>query len=82
MSNVVTMPSSEEFPTCSNPIVQVPEGTAVRVGAAKTIYVVEGGEMRPVASSKAFSARGYGFSQVYDISEGEKSVYPEGDVIE
>jgi hypothetical protein len=71
----------EKYPLDKNLPLQPPrEGTLVKGDASATVYVVEGGKLRAL-TYRAFSDRGYQYSQVNIVPEAEINFYQLGPAI-
>ncbi len=53
-----------------------PDGTLLK-GSSNTVYVLEGGEKRPIISSEAFLSI-YRWSEIVDVSDTTLAQYPDG----
>ncbi len=79
-TDAIFMPKTEEFPTCSENLVKLPEGAAITNGG-KTVFIYQNGYLRPVASWAAFLNLGYSAKDIFPLTDGDIQGYKQGTII-
>ncbi len=77
--DIVTFAATEQYPTCSTGIVQLPSGVAVK-GGTRTVYILENGLLRPVATMAALRSRG--LVDIYAVGDTELDSYSKGEIVQ
>lgn len=81
-ADIVTIPTSEQYPDCNPSFVQLPNNSWAQLSGQPTVYHVEGTVLRPYSSLGALISSGFQNSKFFVIRQAEFNLYTVGDPIQ
>lgn len=77
--DIVIFGPEEQYPTCSDSMVKLPNGVAIK-GSGRTVYVLENGQIRPVVSMTALRRKG--LTDIFIVNDSEFAGYTTGALVQ
>ncbi len=77
--DIVIFGPEEQYPTCSDSMVKLPNGVAIK-GSGRTVYVLENGQIRPVVSMTALRRKG--LTDIFIVNDSEFAGYSTGALVQ
>lgn len=77
--DIVIFGPEEQYPTCSDSMVRLPNGVAIK-GSGRTVYVLENGQIRPVVSMTALRRKG--LTDIFIVNDSEFAGYSTGALVQ
>lgn len=77
--DIVIFNPEEQYPTCSDSMVKLPNGVAIK-GSGRTVYILENGQIRPVVSMTALRRKG--LADIFIVNDSEFTGYTTGALVQ